>query len=99
MRDLAGQLAVRIQEIRRELFGEEGIPSLAEAMKLPARTWKDYEAGADLPATFLLGFLEVTGADPKWLLTGRGERYLARPERRNGQIPAWGPRPATQGPP
>ena len=91
----------RVQQIRHEIFGEGGISSLAEALRLPVRTWENYEAGVVMPATLLLGFIEITGADPHWLLTGAGERYrlhaawprkdrtalrlLPAPERRSGR--------------
>ena len=35
-------LAERVREIRREFFGEDGVPLLAEALKLPPRTWMNY---------------------------------------------------------
>ena len=31
-----------------------------------------------MPAHILLKFLDITGSDPNWLLTGEGERFLAR---------------------
>jgi hypothetical protein len=81
-------LAFRVQQIRREIFGEEGIPSLAEVMGLPSRTWENYEAGVTIPATVLLGFIEITGADPHWLLTGMGERYRVGADPRVLHAPA-----------
>ena len=47
-----------------------------DALGLPARTWLNYEGGVTMPATVLLSFLDLTGADPHWLLTGQGLRYL-----------------------
>ena len=44
----------RIVEVRRELFGDEGIPAIAEALELPQGTWRNYEAGVVMPATVLL---------------------------------------------
>jgi hypothetical protein len=72
-------LGLRVREIRRQLFGEDGVPFLAGAMRLPPRTWEHYEAGVTIPATVILGFIEMTSADPRWLFTGEGERYMARP--------------------
>jgi hypothetical protein len=69
-------LCERIQELRCEMFGEQGGPMLAQAMNLPYRTWNNYEAGCQMPAEVLLAFIEVTGADPHWLLTGHGSRFL-----------------------
>jgi hypothetical protein len=70
-------LAERIREVRRELYGESGAPMLAEELDLPARTWLNYETGVIIPAPVILRFIELTGADPVWLLTGRGDRYTA----------------------
>jgi len=68
-------LARRVREIRRDIYGESGASMLAEDLDLPARTWVNYESGVIIPATVILHFLEVTGANPGWLLTGEGDRY------------------------
>ena len=73
-------LARRIGEIRRQMFGAHGAPLLAGALQLPTRTWLNYEAGVTMPASVMLRFLEITGADPHWLLTGEGNTYRARTE-------------------
>ena len=44
-------------------------------LSLPARTWYNYETGVTVPAEVLLGFIEQTGANPIWLLTGEGPKY------------------------
>ena len=72
-------LARRIREIRQELFGEHGGPLLAEALQIPFRTWLNYENGYTIPAPSILRFIELTKANPHWLLTGRGEKFLATP--------------------
>jgi hypothetical protein len=71
-------LARRLREIREELFGEEGVPLVAEALHLPARTWRDYEAGAaaKIPAAVLIRFIDLSGASLLWLLTGHGQPFL-----------------------
>jgi len=77
----------RIAEVRRELFGDEGIPAIADALHLPHRTWTNYEQGVVMPATVLLLFLDLTMVESHWLLTGRGPRYQgprARFKRPNG---------------
>jgi hypothetical protein len=71
----SAQLARRVSEIRFESFGEHGASDLARLLNLPTRTWLNYEAGVTLPATVLLGFIEATGVDPHWLLTGDGLKY------------------------
>ena len=73
-------LAGRIREVRADVYGEHGVPPLSEALGLPARTWSNYEAGVAMPAIVMLRFIELTGADPHWLLTGDGPQY--RPDRR-----------------
>ena len=73
-------LAGRVREIRRQVFGERGGPRLAEALGLPERTRRNYEAGVTIPAPVILRFIEVCGASPHWLLTGEGEPLVeARP--------------------
>lgn len=74
-------LARRVRQIRAELYGEHGGPILAEALRLPFRTWRHYEAGCTIPAQVILKFIEQTAAHPHWLLTGEGARYLDAPIR------------------
>ena len=76
-------LSRRLRDIRQEVFGEHGGPELARRLNLPARTWYNYETGVTVPAEVLLGFIDETGANPTWLLTGEGARYRqSREERR-----------------
>jgi hypothetical protein len=70
-------LASRVREIREELFGEHGGPLLAEGLRIPFRTWLNYETGCTIPAQIILRFIELTEAHPHWLLTGEGGKYLA----------------------
>ncbi len=35
----------------------------------------NYESGVTIPAVVILRFVEITGANPRWLLTGRGDKY------------------------
>jgi hypothetical protein len=74
-KDRSLDLALRVREIRQEMFGENGGPLLAEGLGLPFRTWLQYEAGRTMPAEVFLSFLELTHANPGWLLTGSGEKY------------------------
>ena len=69
-------LARRVQEIRIEIYGENGGPMLAAALEIPYRTLFNYEMGCTIPAHVILQFIEVTRVDPHWLLTGDGRRYL-----------------------
>ena len=74
-------LARRVQDVRKELYGEHGGPLLAERLGVPFRTWHNYEVGCTIPAQTILRFIEVTDATPHWLLSGEGERYRARGRR------------------
>jgi hypothetical protein len=70
-------LALRLRELRLRMYGEHGGPLLAKALEIPARTWAHYESGITIPGLVLLRFIEVTGVQPHWLLTGEGQRVLA----------------------
>jgi hypothetical protein len=78
--------ARRIREIRAEAFGEgrSGLEAMAAELSLSARAWEDYEAGVTMPGRVLLQFVVTTGADPIWLATGSGERYLIPPQTPRG---------------
>jgi hypothetical protein len=78
-------LAARLKEVRADRFGEDGAAALARALGVPSRTWYNYERGVTVPAEVLLRFIELTGAEPAWLLHGQGEKYRGAPsEGRNG---------------
>jgi hypothetical protein len=79
MQENQADLACRVGEIRLQLYGEDGVAALAEALGIPARTWENFEAGVTIPGWVLLEFLRLTGSEPHWLLTGEGERYRGRP--------------------
>jgi len=74
-------LSTRVRLIRVEKYGEDGVSAISRALKIPARTWENYEGGVTIPARHLLQFIEITGVEPHWLLTGEGERYRARPAK------------------
>jgi hypothetical protein len=73
--NIKASLSRRLREVRQELFGEHGGPELARRLNLPARTWYNYETGVTVPAEVLLGFIDQTGANPIWLLSGEGPKY------------------------
>src|SRR4051812_32841036 len=74
MRTQIIRLARRVREVREQLYGADGAPALAADLGLPARTWSNYERGIPIPADVLLRFLDTTGASPRWLLSGEGDR-------------------------
>jgi hypothetical protein len=77
MRERSGKdLASRVHEIRREMFGVHGGPLLAKKLGLSFRTWAEFEAGRTIPAQTMLRFIQLTHVNPLWLLTGHGEKYL-----------------------
>lgn len=68
-------LADRLRRIREELFPDDGVRELSRRLGLHERTWLNYESGVTIPAEILLSFLEITGTDPSWLLTGEGPMF------------------------
>jgi len=70
-------LARRVRQVRVELY-EDDAEELADSLGLPLRTWLNYEAGIVMPATVLLEFIDVTSANPRWLLTGEGQTFAIR---------------------
>ena len=80
--NIKASLSRRLREIRQETFGEHGGPELARRLNLPARTWYNYETGVTVPAEVLLSFIEETGANPAWLLTGVGDKYRHSKDQR-----------------
>jgi hypothetical protein len=77
-------LAGRLRYLRLEMYGRDGGAELADALGLPPRTWTNYESGVVIPGVVLLQFIEVTGADPHWLLTGEGQPLW---QRHDAKIP------------
>ena len=73
--NVKASLSRRLREIRQELFGDHGGPELARRLNLPARTWYNYETGVTVPAEVLLTFIDQTGANPVWLLSGEGPKF------------------------
>jgi hypothetical protein len=71
-------LAGRIVALRAELFGERGGAAMARQLGLPLRTWYNYEAGTAIPAEVVLRIIELTSAEPGWLLYGTGPKYRTR---------------------
>ena len=73
--NVKASISRRLRDIRQEKFGEHGGPELARRLNLPARTWYNYETGVTVPAEVLLAFIDQTGANPVWLLSGEGSKY------------------------
>jgi hypothetical protein len=81
-------LSQRVRAIRRDLFGDDGGALLANLLRIPTRRVAQMEIRGPIPGHIILAFIEVTGANPSWLLSGEGERYTRvaadRGERRLG---------------
>ena len=65
-------LARRVCQVRRDLYGEDGIPRLADVLRIPPRTWMNYESGVTIPALVILRLIAACDVAPHWLLTGEG---------------------------
>ena len=72
----SSDLAQRLREVRLEVDHDSDGEKMAEALGIPVRTWRNYEAGVTIPGLQLLRFIERTGVNPSWLLTGYGCRFL-----------------------
>jgi hypothetical protein len=68
-------LGERLRQVRTELYGEHGAPALARFLRVPERTWCNYENGVTIPGDILLELLTLTSAEPRWLLGGEGARF------------------------
>jgi transcriptional regulator with XRE-family HTH domain len=78
-------LGERLRRVRRELYGEHGGPELASLLGIPYRTWANYEGGVTIPGEVLLGLLDLTGVEPRWLLRGEGAAFRSPPGGEAGQ--------------
>jgi hypothetical protein len=71
-------LGRRLRELREDLYGGNGADSLADALDIPSQTWLNFEMGVTMPAHIMLKFLDITGTNPHWLLTGEGDRLIVQ---------------------
>ena len=72
-------LAERLSSLRLELFGDRGGPEMARRLKIPVRTWYNYEGGVTVPAEVVLRIIELTSVEPVWLLHGKGPKFRQQP--------------------
>jgi hypothetical protein len=72
------ELALRLREIRQDLFGESGAQRLADALEIQVRTWLNYESGVTMPAQVVLKLIDIAQVNPHWLLTGQGDPHEYR---------------------
>ena len=76
MNKLQMGLEQRLREIREDFYGTHGAQFIADAIGVPRETWMNYEQGVTIPGIVVLKLIDATGANPRWLLTGKGEKYL-----------------------
>jgi hypothetical protein len=69
------ELALRLREIREDLYGEYGAQFLADALEVRVETWLNYEAGVIMPAAVVLKLIDIARVNPHWLLTGQGDPH------------------------
>lgn len=79
-------LGERLRAVRLELYGHNGVDELAQLLSVAPQVWRNVEEIGELitPAQ-MLDFVELTGANPVWLLRGNGPRYRLGREPRNGR--------------
>ena len=65
-------IASRLRSIGSEIFGAPGCAQLAPVLGLPPASWSHYESGVRIPGEVQLRFLDITGTEPSWLLSGEG---------------------------
>jgi hypothetical protein len=68
-------LALRLREIREDLYGEFGAQFLADALEIQVKTWLNYESGVTMPAHVVLKLIDIARVNPHWLLTGQGDPH------------------------
>ena len=78
------KLAERLREIREDLYGKHGVQFMADALGVPVGTWLNYEAGVVLPAHIALELIVAARVNPRWLLTGQGEKFVPRDTEPSG---------------
>lgn len=72
----SASLGQRLRAVRVEVFGPDGIDVLAGRLGISAQTWRNIEEiGGLITAAQLFAVVELTGANPAWLLQGEGPRY------------------------
>jgi hypothetical protein len=67
-------LSERLKLVRIALYGDDdaAIRRLAAALHISPAAWKRYESGMTMPAPYILHFISLTNAHPRWLLDGQG---------------------------
>jgi hypothetical protein len=77
-------MASRVRQIREELYGSNGASCLALSLEIPQRDWEAFEMGEQMTAELMLAFIEITGANPHWISSGLGDKYVTEFRRDRG---------------
>jgi hypothetical protein len=67
------ELALRLRQIRKDLYGDDGAQLLADALEIQVGTWLNYERGVTMPGLVVLKLIDIARVNPHWLLTGQGD--------------------------
>jgi hypothetical protein len=76
------ELRLRICQICQEAFGDVDDAKLASLLGIPNRQVNRIRAGKTLAAEVLIKLIVSTDANPSWLLSGKGQRFI-RPTSSN----------------
>lgn len=68
--------AERLASIREEAFGKRGKSSFARALDIPLTSYLNFENGRVPPMGIIVKMTALTRANPRWLIHGKGPRYL-----------------------
>jgi hypothetical protein len=69
------ELASRLRDVRKDMYGENGAQILADALDVRVETWLNYESGVTMPAHVVLKLIDIARVNPRWLLTGQGDPH------------------------
>ena len=79
-------LGNRLRGIRSDLCGEYGVQFMADRLGILVGTWMNYERGVVVPGEVILAVLVETGANPAWLLSGDGAKFISLSRRTRSQF-------------
>jgi hypothetical protein len=81
----SSMISARVRTVRIQRFGEHGGPMLAQLLGISRCRLARIEAGGPIPAEIILKFINLTGVNPSWLLSGEGEEYRSPAPGRIGE--------------
>lgn len=66
----------RLSVIREEAFGKRGKSAFARALAIPLTSYLNFENGRVPPMDVIVKMMALTRVNPRWLVHGKGSRYL-----------------------